>query len=222
MQSDIASTSKIAKAEAAQEFALLSSSLTAKADAAEKEAQLALEKQRTTIQAERAVTSHTIASMKANHQAALLLREKDSEEILEHNKHLRSSTHTEIVQLRESLSEQEVQSKSAQRDIKKGLNKIIGEKNKMLKTSTNEVTTADQETKRLTKRQKMLEATAETASVQRDVLVIVKATMQTELDAALLSVGALRTESKDLQNQVLQLEHDCAEAVVEIEVSLYV
>ena len=86
LQSDKASAVKITKAEAAQELASVSSSFAAKADAAEKEAQQALAKQKTTVQAERAVTSHTIASMKAKHQAAILQKEKESEQIIADNK----------------------------------------------------------------------------------------------------------------------------------------
>ena len=103
----------------------------------------------------------------------------------------------------------------------------------MLKTATKEASIAHQETKRLshdiaketglsTKRQKMLDTTAATVAVLSDGLVTVETTMQTELDAALLSVGALRTENADLHSKIFQLEHDCAEAVVELEVSLYV
>ena len=233
LQSDKASAVKITKAEAAQELASVSSSLAAKADAAEKEAWQVLAKQKTTVQAERAVTSHTIASVKAKHQAAILQKEKESEQIIADNKQEAADLLQQNEDLRQSLTEQEVQSKSTQRDIKKDLNKIIDEKNKMLKTATKEASIAHQETKRLshdiaketglsTKRQKMLDTTAATVAVLSDGLVTVETTMQTQLDAALLSVGALRTENADLHSKIFQLEHDCAEAVVELEVSLYV
>ena len=71
------------------------------------------------------------------------------------------------------------------------------------------------------KRQRKVVDATKTVSSLRDGMETMKSETQIQLDDAQLSVDALTADNVNLKNQVKQLQHDCADAVEELEVSIF-
>ena len=140
LKNSIASTAKITKVQAAQELMALSKTLTAKANMAEVEAQKAIVEQKTTVQAERAVTSRLISALNVKNKAAIEKIKADNEHVrkvnkkrtsalLQSNQDLHASTAKIIASLKETLSTNKIMAQTDQRDLRKEMNMVILQKN---------------------------------------------------------------------------------------------
>ena len=261
LKNSIASTAKITKVQAAQELMALSKTLTAKANMAEVEAHKAIVEQKTTVQAERAVTSRLISALNVKNKAAIEKIKADNEHVrdvnkkrasafLQSNQDLHASTAKIIASLKETISTNKIEAQTEKRDVRKEMNTVIRQKNLTIavqKKETSRITenaakeavamkhlasTSSIALKRLAtsvtkqadlsaKRQRKVVDATKTVSSLRDGMETMKSETQIQLDDAQLSVDALTADNVNLKNQVKQLQHDCADAVEELEVSIF-
>ena len=140
LKNSIASTAKITKVQAAQELMALSKTLTAKANMAEVEAHKAIVEQKTTVQAERAVTSCLISALNVKNKAAIEKIKADNEHVrkvnkkrtsalLQSNQDLHASTAKIIASLKETISTNKIEAQTEKRDVRKEMNTVILQKN---------------------------------------------------------------------------------------------
>ena len=191
-----------------------------------------------------------IEKIKADHEHARDVDKKRASALLQTNQDLHASTQKTIASLKKNLSTNKIKAQTDQRDLRKEMNTVILQKNltiaiqkkettRITKNAAKEavaikhlVSTSSIALKRLAtsvtkqadlsaKRQrKVLDAT-KTVSSLRDGIETMKSKTQIQLDNARLSVDALTADNVNLKDQVKQLQDDCANAVEELEVSIF-
>ena len=231
LRSELSSTVTVVEDNAATKLISLRTELTGEVTAAKAKAEEAEAKMKATVRAERHVTASRLAAIQKQHQGQLktitakaakarakdeaaLLVEKNRVSVLaqQHDDEQRSAA-TTISGLRQSISDIKVKVKSDQRESRKERSaatiaqvKVIKERNKLAQTMvSNEL--------------KMKRAVASAVTVSSKRQKSLSTSLQIELDAARLSVGALTKDIEALTIENANLQYECASGIEEIQVS---